>query len=130
MIILKSHLTLQVILPACARFVTFSRIDDSRSARAFSTTVPVSYITIAVSPVPLGRPYVSNTSLSFLYNQMLWGKFTNSSVASRSLVCSFSRIRSIVKISEVVEQFLWKVIWFFLRIFSISDWIRLRSRML
>ena len=44
-IILKSHLTLQVILPARARFVTFSLIDDSRCARAFSTIAPVRYIT-------------------------------------------------------------------------------------
>ena len=39
-IILKSRLTLQVILPARARFVTFSLIDDSRCTRALSNDSP------------------------------------------------------------------------------------------
>ena len=45
-IILKSRLILQVILPACTRFVTFSLIDDSQCAHTLSTTVPIRNITI------------------------------------------------------------------------------------
>ncbi len=44
-IILKSRLSLQVILPARARFVTFSLIDGSRCVRVVSTTAPVLNIT-------------------------------------------------------------------------------------
>ena len=40
--------TLPVILPARAKFVTFSLIDDSRCAHAFSTTAPVRNITMTL----------------------------------------------------------------------------------
>ena len=39
-----------------------------------------------------------------------------------------SRIRRIVKICDVVDRFLQKLFWFFQSIFSILDFMRLRSR--
>ena len=49
-IILKSRLT----LPARTRFGTFSLIDDSRCARALSTTAPVRNITLPYSKDAVG----------------------------------------------------------------------------
>ena len=40
----------------------------------------------------------------------------NSSVASRFFACTSSMIPQIVRICEIVKQFVWKPFWFFLRI--------------
>ena len=50
-------------------------------------------------------------------------KFMNSSVALRLFAHTTPIIGWLVRMCEVVEQFLWKPFRFFLRIFSISGWI-------
>ena len=52
-------------------------------------------------------------------------KTTNTSVASRFFAQTPSKIRQIFRIYDVVDQFLWKPFWFFLRIFSVSGSMRL-----
>ena len=58
------------------------------------------------------------------------GKSTNSIIASRFFARTPSRILRIVKICEVVDLFLQKPFWFFLRILSILGSMRFRSRAL
>ena len=57
-------------------------------------------------------------------------KSTNNIVAFRFFACTPSRILRIVNICEVVDLFLWKPFWFFLRMLSILGSLRLRSRAL
>ena len=57
-------------------------------------------------------------------------KSTNNSVAFWLFAWTLSMIRRIVRICEVVDRFLRKLLWFFQRIFTILDLIRLRSRAL
>ena len=57
-------------------------------------------------------------------------KSTNSNVACRFFACTPSRILPIVNICEVVNLFLRKPFWFFLRMLSILGSKRFRSRAL
>ena len=57
-------------------------------------------------------------------------KLTNSIVACRSFARTTSRILQMVNICEVVDLFLRKPFWFFLRMLSILGSMRLRSRAL
>ena len=59
--------------------------------------------------------------LSSVYGVKCFEEVYNSSVALRSFAQTPSNIQQIVKICDVVDQFLWKPFWFFLRIFSILD---------
>ena len=55
---------------------------------------------------------------------------TNNIVACRFFACTPSRILRIVKICEVVDLFLRKPFWFFLRMLSILGSMRLHGRAL
>ena len=68
-----------------------------------------------------GRPYASNICFMFpLYMESnALEEFTNNSVASRFFACITLMIQQIVRICKIVDQFLRKPFWFFLRIFSI-----------
>ena len=55
-------------------------------------------------------------------------KSTNSIVSCRCFSRTPSRILRIVNICEVVDVFLWKPFWFFLRMLSVLGSIRFRSR--
>ncbi len=57
-------------------------------------------------------------------------KSTNDIVARRFFACMPSRILRIVNICEVVDLFLRKPFWFFLRMLSILGSMRFRSRAL
>ena len=70
----------------------------------------------------MGRPYISNICFIFPLCMDLntLEKSTNNSVALRFFPQTTSMIQLIVRICEVVEQFLQKPFWFFIRIFLIS----------
>ena len=88
-------------------------------------------VIIAVT-VSLGRSFASsNCSIFTLYMESnTWEKSTNNKVASRFFAHTSSVIWWIVWICQVMDLFLQKLFWFFLRIFSISGLIWLRSRIL
>ena len=73
-----------------------------------------------------GVPFIVNTVRSMRIESNTLGKSTNRRFFARTP----SMIRQIVRISDIVERFLCMSFLFLLRIFSISGWIRLRSRVL
>ena len=79
-----------------------------------------------------GRPYASRICSIFplWMESKVLVKSTNSIVACRLFARTPSRIIQIVNISEVVDLFLRKPFWFFLRMLSILGSMRLRSRAL
>ena len=82
--------------------------------------------------VSFGIPYVSRICSIFplCMESKAFVKSTNNIVACRFFACMPSRILQIVNICEVIDLFLWKPFWFFLRMLSILGSRRLRSRAL
>ena len=80
--------------------------------------------------VSFGRPYGSGICSLF----PLWMeskalvKLTNNIVACRFFACTPSRILPMVNICEIVDLFLRKLFWFFLRMMSILGSMWLHSR--
>ena len=79
-----------------------------------------------------GRPYASRICSIFplCMESKALVKSTNSNVACRFFVRTPSRIVRMVNIREVVDLFLRKPFWFFLRMLSILGSMRFRSRAL
>ena len=82
--------------------------------------------------VSFGRPYASRICSIFLLcmESKAFVKSTNNIVACRFFACTPSRILQRVNICEVVDLFLQKPFWFFLRMLSILGSMRLRSKAL
>ena len=80
----------------------------------------------------LGRPNARSiySIFSLFMESRAMDKSTKKSLVSRFFARSPSIIRRIIKICDVVDQFLWKPFWFFQRFFSISNSIPLSSRTL
>ena len=74
--------------------------------------------------VSLGRPYASRIYSIFALCMELntLEKSTNNNVASRFIAHTTLMIRQIVRICEVVDWFLQKPFWFFIRIFLTLVW--------
>ena len=77
--------------------------------------------------VSLGWPYAR--SIESIFRQMPWRNLQKIVLTGDFCINSFV-IRWIVRICDVVDRFFRKLFWFFLRIFSISGLIQLRSRTL
>ena len=82
--------------------------------------------------VSFGRPYASRICSIFplCMESKAFVKSTNNIVACRFFARTPSRILRIVNICEVVDLFLRKPFWFFLRMLSILGSMRLRRRAL
>ena len=93
-IILKSRLTLQVILPTCASLVTPSLIDYSRCTRPLSTTAPIRNITHWVN-------LISTMNLPLLVRCPHSVKAKVSSKSSCTMIFPFGLIK--VKLATIVE---------------------------
>ena len=99
----------------------FTRSAMSSASFSFVIVRAMYRVLLAFSSV---RPF------SFLKSIDALEEFTNRSVASSSFARTPSKIQQIVRICDVVDRFLRKPFWFFLRIFSISGSVRLSSRAL
>ena len=114
----------------CNTPATMSKYSVSPSGERSFTLVFLQRIDITAT-VSFGRPYASRIYFIFpLYMEsQALVKSTNSNVACRFFPSMPSRILWMVNICEVVDLFLRKPFWFFLRMFSIlgSMWFRSRA---
>ena len=115
----------------CSTPATMSKYSVSPSGERTFTLVFLKRIVIAVT-VSFGRPYASRICSIFplCMESKALVKSTNSNVACRFFARTPSRILRMVNICEVVDLFLRKPFWFFLRMLSILGSMRFRSRVL
>ena len=128
-----THIYICVCVCVCPFAAYLRRCQRSLSPSGERTFTFVSlYRIIMAATVSLRR--LLARSICFIFSLCMESnalkKSTNNSVALRFFVRTLSDIRWIVKICDVVDGFLRKPFWFFLRIFSISGSMRLRSRAL
>ena len=110
---------------------TMSKYSVSPSGERTFTLVFLYRIVIAAT-VSFGRPYASRICSIFplCMESKALVKSTNSNVACRFFARMPSRILRMVSICEVVDLFLRKPFWFFLRMLSILGSMQFHSRAL
>ena len=116
----------------CSTPATMSKYFVSPSRERTFTLVFLLRIVIAATVFFLGRLYASRLCSIFprCMESKALVKSTNSNVTCRFFARTPSRILRMVNICEVVDLFLRKPFWFFLRMLSILGSMRFRSRTL